>query len=162
MHAAPQLVLLPGLDGTGTLFGPLVQALPEDIRPTVIAYPPDRVLSLPEHADWVSNRLPGGKTVLLAESFSGLVALHLLAEAPSRFRGVIFVGAFAEPPKPFLSRLAPMVPRPGSLMRTIPPFLLRQYCLGKDATVEQLNLVRRAVRSAVSYTHLTLPTILRV
>jgi hypothetical protein len=32
-----QLALLPGLDGTGLLFRPLLEALPVAIRPTVIA-----------------------------------------------------------------------------------------------------------------------------
>ena len=82
---------------------------------------------------------------MLAESFSGLVALALLADAPSRFQSVIFVGSFAEPPRPFIHRLAPILPHAGSLMRSIPSFLLRQYCLGKEATVDQLNVVRNAI-----------------
>jgi hypothetical protein len=36
MH--PKLVLLPGLDGTGDLFGPLLAALDADVRPLVIRY----------------------------------------------------------------------------------------------------------------------------
>src|SRR5262249_6432867 len=113
----------------------------------VIAYPTDRILSLHEHAQWVSDRLPRGECVLLAESFSGLVALTLLATASARLQSIIFVGAFAEPPKPFLSRMAPILPRPGSLLKSIPSFMLRQYCLGSDATVAQLNQVRDAIRS---------------
>lgn len=34
------LVMLPGLDGTGLLFEPLVAALPSDIRGHTVAYPP--------------------------------------------------------------------------------------------------------------------------
>jgi pimeloyl-ACP methyl ester carboxylesterase len=145
MTEAPRVVLLPGLDGTGILFRPLLQALPKDVPSTFIAYPSDRIMSLSEHAEWVSARLPKGKFALLAESFSGLVALSLLLETPSRFQSVIFVGSFAEPPRPFMLRLAPILPRHGSLMRTIPSFLLRQYCLGKEATVTQLNMLRDAI-----------------
>ena len=108
----------------GMLFGPLLKALPGDIVPLVIVYPPDRALSLTEHAEWVGNRLPQGKPVLLAESFSGLVALTLLAEAPSRFQSVIFVGCFAEPPGTLISRLTPLLPKAGTLMRAAPAFLL--------------------------------------
>ena len=108
--------------------------------------PPDRALSLTEHAEWVGNRLPQGKPVLLAESFSGLVALTLLAEAPSRFQSVIFVGCFAEPPGTLISRLTPLLPKAGTLMRAAPAFLLREYCLGKGATVDQLNRVEARSR----------------
>lgn len=147
MSISPRLVVLPGLDGTGVLLEPFVRALPREAQAIVIAYPPQRMLSLLEHAQWVSERLPHGECVLLAESFSGLVALTLLATAASRFRSVIFVGAFAEPPKPFISRMAPMLPRGGSLLKSIPSFMLRQYCLGPGGTVGQINLVRDALKS---------------
>ena len=34
------MVLLPGLDGTGLLFDPLLPCLPPTLRPLVVAYPP--------------------------------------------------------------------------------------------------------------------------
>ena len=139
-----QLVLLPGLDGTGLLFRPLVATL-SNVESKVVSYPNDKTLSLDEHARWVIRQLPGEKAVLLAESFSGLVALRALQEALSRIAAVIFVCAFAEPPRPLLLRLAPLVSRAGPLMRNTPPFLLRQFCLGRDAPVEQLNLLRGAL-----------------
>jgi pimeloyl-ACP methyl ester carboxylesterase len=94
-----ELALLPGLDGTGLLFRAFVAALP-DVDTKIVSYPHDKVLSLDEHARRVIRQLPGDKTVLVAESFSGLVALRALQEAPSRIAAVIFVGAFAEPPRP--------------------------------------------------------------
>jgi pimeloyl-[acyl-carrier protein] methyl ester esterase len=139
-----QLVLLPGLDGTGVLFRPLVAAL-SNVDSKVVSYPNDKALSLDEHARWVIHQLPGEKAMLLAESFSGLVALRVLQDAPSRIAAVIFVGAFAEPPRPLLLRLAPLVSRAGPLMRNTPAFLLRQFCLGRDAPVAQLNLLRQAL-----------------
>jgi pimeloyl-[acyl-carrier protein] methyl ester esterase len=147
MSTAP-LVLLPGLDGTGRLFQPFLSALPSEVQTTVISYPRDRVLSLAEHAEWVADRLPSKKSVLLAESFSGLVALTLLTgAAASRIQCVIFVGSFAEPPRPYILKLAPILPWTGSLMGSIPSFLFRQYCLGREATVGQVNLLRDAISS---------------
>lgn len=139
--------LLPGLDGTGILFRPLLAALPGDIRPGVITYPADCVLSLPEHARLALRQLPPGKSMLVAESFSGLVALAMLMEAPSRIGGIIFVGAFAEPPRPFLMKFAPAISRFGATLHSAPSFLLRRFCLGTDATPDQLNLLREALAS---------------
>jgi pimeloyl-ACP methyl ester carboxylesterase len=93
-----ELVMLPGLDGTGRLFRPLVATL-SGVEAKVVSYPNDKALSLDEHARWVIRHLPDGKAALLAESFSGLVALRVLQEALSRIAAVIFVGAFAEPPR---------------------------------------------------------------
>jgi pimeloyl-[acyl-carrier protein] methyl ester esterase len=144
-----QLVLLPGLDGTGLLFQPLLDELQQLHPATVVAYPTDRQLELSELADLVSRRLPNGKVVVLAESFSGLVLLSLLGRRPAHVVGAIFVGAFAEPPRPLLLRFAPLVARCGPVMRSAPSFLLRQYCLGKAASAAQIRMVREAL-AAVS------------
>lgn len=140
------LFLLPGLDGTGKLFAPLLAEL-GDAAQRVVAYPADRPLALSDLAALVLRQLPQHKAWLLAESFSGLVALTLLRDAPSRIGGVIFVGAFAEPPRPLLLRLTPVVSRTTALIRATPAFLLRQYCLGQDADVAQLKMLRDALGS---------------
>jgi pimeloyl-[acyl-carrier protein] methyl ester esterase len=124
---------------------PLISALGTAVTPKVIAYPPNEALQLSELASLVVRQLPPGKVVLLAESFSGLVALTLLASASARIRGVIFVGAFAEPPRPFLLRLTPMLSRASGLARSTPSFLLRQFCLGSDASATQLQSLRDAI-----------------
>lgn len=147
MNASP-LVLLPGLDGTGLLFRPLLAALPNELRSKVVAYP-NQALDLQQLAAHVLRQLPAEKVLLLAESFSGLVALTLLANAAARVRSVIFVGAFAEPPRPLLLRLAPVLSRAGPLARSAPSFLLRHYCLGADANSAKLNELRTAL-AAVS------------
>lgn len=92
-----------------------------------MSYPLTQALVLADLGALVSRKLPPEKVVLLAESFSGLVALTLLASASARFRTIVFVGAFAEPPRPLLLRLAPLVSGAAGLMRSAPSFLLRQF-----------------------------------
>jgi pimeloyl-[acyl-carrier protein] methyl ester esterase len=138
------LVLLPGLDGTGLLFRRLLSALPNELQAKVVSYP-NQALDLEQLAAHVLRQLPAQRVVLLAESFSGLVALTLLANAAARIRAVIFVGAFAEPPRPFLLRLAPLASQAGGWVRSIPSFFLRRYCLGPEANAEQLNELRQAI-----------------
>lgn len=141
----PNLVLLPGLDGTGILFRPLLAELPGDIQPRVIAYPWNQSISLSELAQHVARQLPHHTFVLLAESFSGLVALTLIADNVPGLKRVLFIAGFAEPARRFLLRLAPLVPWAGSAIRSAPSFLLRQFCLGKEANSQQLVLVRNAL-----------------
>jgi len=140
-----RLVLLSGLDGTGLLFRRLLTALPDDLRAKVVPYPPAAPMDLSQLAALVLRQLPAEKVVLLAESFSGLVALELLTNAAARVRGVIFVGAFAEPPRPMLLRFATLASHSGGLMRSIPAFFLRRYCLGPQATAADLNDLREAI-----------------
>jgi pimeloyl-[acyl-carrier protein] methyl ester esterase len=138
------LVLLPGLDGTGALFRRLLAALPGDLATKVISYP-NQPLDLEQLAAHVLRQLPAQRVVLVAESFSGLVALTLLANAAARVRAVIFVGAFAEPPRPLLLRFAPLASHAGEWVRSIPAFFLRRYCLGPEASADELNELRQAI-----------------
>jgi pimeloyl-[acyl-carrier protein] methyl ester esterase len=145
VKTTPSLVLLPGLDGTGLLFRPLLSVLPKEVCAKVVIYPSTAPLDLSELAALVLRQLPAERVVLLAESFSGLVALAVLASATARVRGVIFVGAFAEPPRPLLLRFVPLISQAGGLMRSIPSFFLRWYCLGAQATASELNTLREAI-----------------
>ena len=50
------LILLPGLDGTGIALRPFLAALPAEVKPIVISYPPDRPLSLGQHAELIRRQ----------------------------------------------------------------------------------------------------------
>ncbi|MBB3063379.1 alpha/beta fold hydrolase [Microbulbifer rhizosphaerae] len=139
------LVMLPGLDGTGILFRPLLAALPKWVRPRVIAYPKDQQLSIAEYADLVARQLPHGGFTLLAESFSGLVALELMARKLPGLKSILFVVTFAAPPRPRLLNLARRLPGTGSVIRIAPDFLLQHFCLGKNASATELSLLREAL-----------------
>ena len=69
------LVLLPGMDGTGELFSPLIKELGPDIQTVVIRYP-DLPLDYAAHEAFARARLPStGPFVVLGESFSGPIEI---------------------------------------------------------------------------------------
>jgi surfactin synthase thioesterase subunit len=72
-----KLVLLPGLDGTGQLFKPLLEALPQSVETLIISYPNDQKLNYKKLYEYVSVRLPDEDYVLVGESFSGYVAYQV-------------------------------------------------------------------------------------
>ncbi len=55
---ACRLVLLPGLDGTGDLFAPLLQALPLSMQPVVVTYPAGQAMSYEALLEHVQKLLP--------------------------------------------------------------------------------------------------------
>ena len=59
-----RLVLLPGMDGTGRLFGPLLAALPPGIDGEPVAYPRDEPLG--------AARDGGGRPARAASGAAGL------------------------------------------------------------------------------------------
>jgi pimeloyl-[acyl-carrier protein] methyl ester esterase len=100
------LVLLPGLDGTGLQFGPLIAALPDALRPLVLPYPLDRALGYEALAAEVFDRLPRGERfVLLGESFGGPLAMMVAARRPQRLVGVVLCATFVTIPKPWAGPL---------------------------------------------------------
>ena len=141
------LLLLPGLDGTGLIFEPLLTHLPEEIDAQVVRYPVDRVMSFQEHVTFTRKQFPRKKPfVLLAESFSGPISLQLLAEPPDNLVGVIFVATFARHPSPFLVDAGRYLPQKLLLNLFSKTPLGRFFCLG-GASADAAEILRKALES---------------
>jgi pimeloyl-ACP methyl ester carboxylesterase len=106
------LLLLPGLDGTAILFGPLREALPPAFRVETVEYPPDAVDydALLPIVRAACGRLDD--CVVLGWSFSGPLAILLAAAPPPYLRGVVLAATFASSPWPLGRWLAPLVRSP--------------------------------------------------
>lgn len=81
-------LVLPGMDGTGDLLSDFVAALAPEIDANAVSYPADRALGYDALSRITNDALPArGKCLLLAESFSGPVALRLAQAHPDRLLG---------------------------------------------------------------------------
>ena len=131
MNNKISLILLPGMDGTGSLFAPLLAQLPAHIEPTVISYPANNKLSYQALVTLVQKQISAHRPyVLLAESFSGPVAISLAAKANSQLKGVILSCTFASNPRRNLSKLSFLVPKSPINAWTVPmmyPLLLGKH-----------------------------------
>ena len=103
-----KLVLLPGMDGTGELFKEFVTCC--DAESVVIPFPHDGNQSYEELSKYVLSKLPEESHIVLAESFSGGLIPHLLESENKHIKGVIFVASFLSCPRPFMVRLARLLP----------------------------------------------------
>jgi pimeloyl-ACP methyl ester carboxylesterase len=93
--ARRHLVLLPGLDGTGSLFAPLLAHLPEGLIPVVVKYPPDKVLYYEQLYPYIREVMPWNEPyILLAESFSGPLAIKFAAAQPENVHALVLVSSF--------------------------------------------------------------------
>lgn len=136
-----QIILLPGMDGTGILFRPFVQELMKylseisvEISVQVISYPCDQKLSYEQLIDFVRSRLPAEEEIILvAESFSGPIGYALAAEQPNQIKAVIFAATFLSPPKGLLWMMPP--PLMALLMKIpLPVFLLSRLLFERGAS----------------------------
>jgi pimeloyl-[acyl-carrier protein] methyl ester esterase len=142
------LFLLPGLDGTGQLFHPLSANLPEYLVPCLIQYPPDIFLDYNLLVEYARERISTDKPfVLLAESFSGPVALELAASERCNLVAVILCATFISNPAPKpLSWIGSLLG--AMLFKLTPPrFLIRYYLLGQRASEQLVNNFMSAVQS---------------
>jgi pimeloyl-ACP methyl ester carboxylesterase len=107
----PTLVLLPGLDGTGDFFQPLLDSLGTQVRTRVVRYPVEGGFDYSTCMELARAALPADEPyVLLGESFSGPIAIELAAQAPQGLVGIILCASFACNPRPRLSFIRPLLP----------------------------------------------------
>jgi pimeloyl-[acyl-carrier protein] methyl ester esterase len=149
------LVLLPGLDGTGVLFRPLVAALPHEITSVVVTYPCDEPLGYDALLPRVLAALPSGEPfVVLGESFAGPIALRVAAARPAGLAGVVLCATFVRSPHRGVARWLGHAVGP-SAMRLFPAASQVKMLLGGYSTpelralsAEALSLVRPEVLAA--------------
>jgi len=148
-----KIVLLPGLDGTGLLFDSFIQHLNSNLEVLKIAYPREGYDTYDELTEYVQKRLPAGEPfLLLGESFSGRIAYKIGQLNVPNLLGVIFVCSFLQSPMPKLKGMVSFMPSIRFLRSITPSLVLRQLCLGKNASEELIELFWRAVASVESKT----------
>jgi pimeloyl-ACP methyl ester carboxylesterase len=103
--ALPKSVLLPGLDGSGTFFAPLLEALRGKTETLVLTYPEHGPQSYAALADHLKRQMPGEDYVIIAESFAGPLAILLAAQAPVKPKRLILAASFARNPFPLFGSL---------------------------------------------------------
>lgn len=124
------LLLLPGMDGTDALLGPIARALAPDVPTRAVTYPArggeDYERTLPLVRAAVADV---GPCVVLGWSFSGPLAIRVAAEQPDAVRAVVLAASFATSPLPWLRWTGPLLCTPPfALLRTLrrlPIWLLR-------------------------------------
>jgi pimeloyl-[acyl-carrier protein] methyl ester esterase len=104
---APTIHLLPGMDGTGELFAPLLRELEPMFRCIVHRYNPMVAHDYEELFGQLRTDIAGsGPHILVAESFSGPLAIRLAADLGVDTVGVVLCASFAKSPHPVALALA--------------------------------------------------------
>jgi pimeloyl-[acyl-carrier protein] methyl ester esterase len=137
----PPLVLLPGLHGTAALFKRFIAAAPRHVTTTAVPLPHES-LSYPELAGRIAADLPTESSVIVAESFSGPLAVALTPLC--RVEALILCNTFVTAPA--LRALRWLV-NPMMFRRPMPEYLLRRYLLDQSVDVALVREVAAAIAS---------------
>ncbi|MDB6023994.1 MAG: alpha/beta hydrolase [Verrucomicrobiales bacterium] len=132
-------VLLPGMHGSAELFQPLLSIVPMVLKPLVICYPLQEKLSYRQLEEFVVERLPDEPFILVAESFSGPIAIRIAERAPANLRALILCATFVQFPAGMLARLLAATIGPFIFNLRPPGWIARRYLLGNASPeLEQL------------------------
>ena len=141
-----RLVLLPGMDGTGELLAEFVAVLGSGFSTIIVSYPKDIALDYGALTALVSAQLPQDQPyVLVAESFSGPIAIRLAATNPDGLLAVVLCASFAKAPRPWLrfsTGLLRVLP-----LRNLPASLLMPVFMGRWSSRDWGRRVQAAIRT---------------
>lgn len=140
-----KVLLLPGMDGTGQLFEPLLRAWPGDLAPTVMSLNHLSAGSYREQVAQLRGQLSAAPVVIVAESYSGPIAYALCRELGSRVAGVVFLASFVSRPCGVV-RLARRLPAVSLRLDWLPDRLLNGIGFGGLGTASSMASVRLAVQ----------------
>lgn len=140
-------VLLPGMDGTGELLTEFATALAPELIAKIVPYPKDAALDYEALTALVAEALPReGSFVLIAESFSGPIAIELAARKPEGLIGLVLCASFARAPRSRMLHVFDAMQRilPARKLPVVPAM---PWLMGRWSTREWTRRVRDAVRS---------------
>ncbi len=128
------IIFLPGIDGTGISFDPLGKALPRDVRVKIVRYPTDRLLGFEETVQYAGDRIETDRenAIVLAESFSGPVAIALIGSGRLKAKCLILCATFARSPRPVLLKILNSLPLELLMRFPFPGFLLKHVVEGGE------------------------------
>ena len=140
-----RLVLLPGMDGTGELFSPLLQHIA--VNTLVISLPQSGAQDYETLTAYVLSQLPDEEYVLLAESFSGPIGARVASLNSPLMKGVIFVATFLSPPNRKLLNLAKSLPLKSMTRIPVSSVVIRLLLLGWSSSRFMLSSFMNALDS---------------
>jgi pimeloyl-ACP methyl ester carboxylesterase len=139
----PEIVLLPGLDGTGDLFDRLASQLAPELAVKIVRYPQDPTLGYAGYVELVRNEIGSRCVYVLGESFSGPVAVLVAAQLSRQVKGIVLAATFLKNPWPqwLIRRAARVDPR------ATPPKIRDAILMGPYGDPELQRKVDEIVRT---------------
>ena len=143
------LVFMPGMDGTGLSIEPVLPFLPKETEITVVRYPADKLLSFDETVECAAAQIPAGDLpIVIAESFSGPVAIKMIGSGRVKAKALILCATFAKSPRPVVWRVMRFLRLPLLIKPDMPRRFFR-FVIGDDALIDELLPLWKKVNAQV-------------
>jgi len=145
------IVFMPGMDGTGLSFEPLGRVLPKDVHLKVIQYPTDKLLSFEETVRCAKDQIQSAQEdiIVIAESFSGPVAIALVGSGQLKAKCLILCSTFARSPRPVLLKVLRYLPLELLARLPFPRFVLKHVIEGGEEATDLFLAMWHRVKALV-------------
>lgn len=146
-----KIIFMPGMDGTGLSFEPFGKVLPKDVPVQVIQYPTDKFLNFEETVQCAKDQIRSDQknVIVIAESFSGPVAVTLIGSGQLHAKCLILCSTFAKSPKPVFYTLLDYLPLALLIKVPFPRFLLKHIIEGGEEATDLFLAMWQKVKSLV-------------
>ncbi|HEY2857908.1 MAG TPA: alpha/beta hydrolase [Terracidiphilus sp.] len=140
-----RLLLLPGLEGSGDLFDPLIEEFAGGLDPTVARYP-FSCTSYNDLTPIVSRLLPGSRPfILVAESFSTPLAIEIAGSAQGEIDGLVLCNGFAVSPLAAWESTLASASAPWLFRFPLTSLAARTLLVGHNASQGLVDAVRNVI-----------------
>ncbi len=139
-----KVVLLPGMDGTGILSDPFIAQSPSGIDVVSVPLIQSADYDYDDHARHVVSHIGSAPIVLVAESYSGMIAYHMLRMGCENIKHVVFAASFISRPS-LMPLLAGYLPITLIKSRLMPRKLLGQILFGRFSSSNLLDCFYQAL-----------------
>lgn len=146
-----KLILLPGMDGTGNLFEPILTYLPPSIDAEVIALSSLSGNDILSQAEEIAKLIGNQEVIIFAESYSGSIAYELTQMNEVNIKHLIFVASFLSRPS-YLSKFGPIAPLFALRLNLVPSFLLSWLFFGSCKRNDLVKLFKQTLKLVANRT----------
>ncbi|HDQ03991.1 MAG TPA: alpha/beta hydrolase [Deltaproteobacteria bacterium] len=143
------LVFMPGMDGTGLSFDLVLPFLPREAKITIVRYPAGKLLSFDETVECAAVQIPpGDPPIVIAESFSGPVAIKMIGSGRVKAKALVLCATFAKSPRPVVWRVMRFLRLP-LLIKPEMPKRFFKVVIGDDKLIDKLKPLWKKVHAQV-------------
>lgn len=139
------------MDGTGQLFSPLINTLPNNIEYILISLNKLQASTYLAQAKEISNLVGDDRLIIIAESYSGNIAYMLSKILNDQILKIIFIASFLSAPIRLI-KITSVIPTWFMDHKFIPDCILNYFCFSGYGNAEHVKMVRNSIEQVAPKT----------
>ncbi len=141
-----KIILLPGMDGTGLLFKPLLQLSSNNLTLEIIPLSDTGYQSIDDEVERIARIIKSEPIIIFAESYSGRIAYELAKKPTTDIKHIIFAASFLSTPS-YLSRFSQLLPLSILKQRLMPNIFINWLFFQNKESLQLIDLFYQSINT---------------